>query len=92
MGEANDKLLHFLDFFLLTLLGFRAFAYSRIASLRVHAGLKATGFSISYSTLLEWNQRFIPGREVSLWDLGANFFGSLTAFLLIGISRKSQSC
>ncbi len=91
VAGVNDKLFHFLDFFLLTLLGFRAFAYSGQTLFHAKAGPKATGFSLGYGTLLEWNQRFIPGRAASLWDVAANVLGSLAAFLFIFLSKKPQN-
>lgn len=85
--EVDDKVLHFLDFFLLALLAFRTFALSVSSFFSAHAGVKAAAFSLLYGAFLEWVQVPVPGREMSLTDWLANAAGVLAASGIFWISR-----
>ena len=85
--QANDKVLHFLDFFLLALLSFRTFILSSLSFFHVKAGRKAALFSLLYGFLLEWAQRSVPGRDASFWDGMADALGVLVASGVFRISR-----
>lgn len=91
MLQANDKLLHFLDFLVLALLAFRTFTFSSQPLFYLHAGTKAAGFSVFYGSLLEWSQRTVPGRNASLWDWVADLAGILVASGIFRISRLTPS-
>lgn len=69
---ANDKILHFFGFLLLTLLGFKA----------ARTEWKIIAFSFLYGALIEWVQRFVPGRYGSLSDFLADGTGTVMAFLI----------
>ena len=85
--EVNDKLLHFLNFLLLPLLAFRAFARSRSTVFHRLSQAKAVTFSLLYGALLEWTQLSVPGRSASFEDWLADFAGTLVASGIFWISR-----
>lgn len=85
--HANDKVLHFLDFFLLALLAFRTFILSSRSLFCVQAARKAAGFSLFYGAFLEWAQRRVPGRDASFLDWIADAVGVLVASGIFRISR-----
>ena len=87
--RANDKALHFLNFLLLALFGFRAFFHSSHPLFSAQADKKATSLSFGYSVFLEWAQSGVPGRDPSFWDLVANAGGIFAALLTIWLSKKS---
>ena len=86
--RANDKVLHFLSFFLLTLLGFRAFSRSSYEMFYQYGEGKAVCFSLFYGPFIEWAQRSVPGREMSFMDVTADSLGTLLAFLIFRFSRR----
>jgi VanZ family protein len=88
VAQANDKLLHFLDFFILTLLGFRTFSQSSFPFLSQKARIHSVIFSIAYAVFLEWSQEGVPGRAASLTDGLADTLGTFAASL---ISRMGAS-
>lgn len=90
IASANDKLLHFLDFFLLALLAFQAFASSSRPIFSLQAGLKAASFSFFYGAFLEWLQLRVPGREGSFADWLADAAGILVASGIFRISRLTR--
>ena len=85
--RANDKVLHFLDFFLLALLAFRAFIFSSRPLFYAHAGRKAVVFSLFYGAFLEGVQLSVPGRDANFWDWTADASGVLVASGIFRISR-----
>ncbi|MBI2167730.1 MAG: VanZ family protein [Candidatus Omnitrophica bacterium] len=82
--------MHFLDFFLLALLAFRAFFYSPRPFFHLWAGEKAFVFSLLYGAFLEWAQRGVSGRVASLTDWGADALGALVATGIFRISRLTR--
>lgn len=84
--RVNDKLLHFVDFFLLALLGFRTFNSSSRRLFQVHAGTKVVTFSLFYGALLEWIQTAVPGRDASFKDWLADAAGTLAALMIFSFS------
>ena len=88
---ANDKVLHFLDFFLLGLLAFRTFTLPSRPLFQVQAGGKAAVFSLLYGTFLEVLQQRVPGRDASVWDWTADLVGVLVASGIFRISRLTPS-
>ena len=91
VARANDKLLHFLTFFILTLFGFRAFSYSSFNSVRRWGECKTISFSLFYGAYLEWAQRSVPGREMSFADFVADSFGTFAAFLIFLTPLRPKS-
>lgn len=89
--HANDKVLHFLDFFILALLAFRTFTLSSLPFFQVKAGRKAVGFSLLYGVFLEWAQWSVPGRDASFWDGTADALGVLAASGIFRISQLTLS-
>jgi VanZ family protein len=73
----NDKLLHFVDFFVFTLLGYGAFGGKN----------RAVVFSLIYAAFLEWMQMKVPGRDPSFADWIADAVGTFAALATVEISR-----
>ena len=88
IGRANDKLLHFLSFFLLALLGFRAFCHSSLELFNRYGEGKMISFSLFYGALIEWVQHSVPGRDMSFSDWLADALGTYLAFLVFRLSRR----
>ena len=86
--RANDKLLHFLSFLLLTLLGFRAFSYSSFDLFSQYGEGKTVSFSLFYGAFIEWAQRSVPGRNMSFSDWLADALGAFLAFWVFRYSRR----
>lgn len=80
--EANDKLLHFLDFLILTLLAFRSFFYSSSTFFSIKAGGKAFLFSAAYGAFLEGIQSRIGFREGNPLDWLADLAGCVLAYVI----------
>ena len=81
--QINDKLLHFLCFVILALLGFQAFSHSAARVFSVYAEGKSAAFSLFYGAFLEAVQQNVPGRFASFNDWLADAAGVLAAFLLL---------
>lgn len=88
--RVNDKLMHYVDFFLLTLLSFRTFASSR-SLLSRQAETKAAVFSVLYGAFLEWAQRNTVGRTPSFTDWLADALGVFSALIIFSISKLTPS-
>ena len=89
--ELNDKLVHFLDFFLLTLLSFRAFLYSTRPFFSSRGEWKAVSFSLFYGAFLEGVQISVPTRHGDFRDWLADVLGTLAAYGIFKISRLTGS-
>ena len=79
IAAANDKALHFLDYFILALLAYQTLYYSSRSFFYLHAGGKAVVFSLFYGAFMEWVQIGIPGRGASFSDWAADSLGVLVA-------------
>ena len=88
--RVNDKLLHFVDFFLLALLGFKTFNSSSKRLFQAHAGTKIVTFSLFYGALLEWIQTAVPGRDASFRDWMADAAGTLAALMIFSFSALTN--
>lgn len=78
--HVNDKIGHFIAYSVLTInLG-----------LLIHRSSywKVVMIVVAYSGLMEFFQSFVPGREVSLYDLLANTLGSLIGIGVLLIAKK----
>lgn len=87
MVETNDKLSHFLGYFLLALLSFRTFLGSSLILFHQRVGAKAVVFSLVYALLLEWAQKGVPGRSSSFVDWASDAVGIFFASFFFRISR-----
>lgn len=79
-----DKILHFGVYFVLGFLlnrWLRKIGYSKQTTNIIYALL------LLNAALDEWHQVLIPGRSVSIWDLGANFLGVAVARLTLNYKR-----
>lgn len=67
----NDKLIHFLEFFVLSILIFKVFQLFRFR----HYYILGILFCLMFIVLSEYLQSFIPSRSSSYFDMIADFFG-----------------
>lgn len=73
-----DKVAHFVLFFVLCGLGWRAFFHqSASPALKRRALLFAFLLTVAYGALDEFHQYFVPSRTPDVWDLAADAFGAL---------------
>ena len=77
----NDKLVHCISYFLLMMA--LDFSFRSGKSLL----LKST-FVLIYSSLIEYGQSFVPGREMSVGDVIANASGIFVFILLVPILKR----
>ena len=96
LSSAPDKVMHLGAYFLMAILSVRAFAKGLLEP--AGPGVLASGVALAvvYGASDEWHQSFVPGRDASLWDLGADAAGALlagVALLLLwkGLSRRRGS-
>lgn len=75
---AFRKAAHFIEYFVLTYLSFRAFGKNNLRTLA-----DAMLFSVIYAFSDEYHQSFILGREASLKDIGIDSLGITFAVWLI---------
>lgn len=74
-----DKLLHFIEYFVLGYLLMRVFsASSGLTIVRYSAALTLL-FGILYAVSDEWHQSFVSGRCASLWDIAYDSMGIASA-------------
>ena len=77
----NDKLVH--------LLGYFAFMLTLDFSVRPGEMLWQKAVIIfAYSCAIEYAQGFVPGRDVSIWDVSANGIGILGYVFCVPILKK----
>jgi len=87
VAQANDKVLHLINFLILALLAYRTFSFSSRTFFSLHAEVKAAGFSLFYGALLEWIQTGIPGRQGDVADWLADAVGIFIASVIFRISK-----
>jgi VanZ family protein len=80
----KDKIGHFVAYTVLTLNGLIIQKYQSKKFWMLFA-------FILYGGLMEFLQGFVPGREVSAWDLVANTNGVLIGFALIQLFEKANN-
>ncbi|MBM3916508.1 MAG: hypothetical protein FJ349_02715 [Sphingomonadales bacterium] len=68
--QLNDKVGHFIGYGILSLNTFLVFGFRS----KWHTTFILL-FLIGWGVLMEWLQGFVPGREVSGWDIVANAIG-----------------
>ena len=74
--EGCDKIAHFVEYFIL---GWALRYWSRGGSPRFLAG------GVAFAAFDEFHQRYVPGREMSLWDFVADAAGITAGFLITGV-------
>lgn len=80
--EGCDKVAHFVEYFIL---GWALRYWSRGGS----PGFLAGG--IAFAAFDEFHQRYVPGREMSLWDFVADAAGVVAGFLITGAFCKRRA-
>ena len=77
----NDKLVHMVSYFILIL----TFDFSVKSGEAIF--VKAI-FVFVYSCAIEYAQGFVPGREVSFWDIVANAVGIFSFVLCVPLLKR----
>jgi len=70
-------ILHVIEYAIFTFLLFRAFANSKNITLKNNTILLSITIATVYGMMNEFYQNFVPGRIYSVFDMIANFIGSL---------------
>ncbi len=78
--EHLDKVVHLLVYYIFAVLGYRLLANKR------HYLYMCLGI-VAYSGLIELGQSYIPGREMSAFDLLANIVGVALGALVVNRRR-----
>lgn len=76
-GRVNDKILHFVEYAALAFLINRAFMLLRPSASLRRTTLLAIALGTAFGLTDEIHQRFVPNRDASLYDLLADFLGSV---------------
>lgn len=76
-----DKIIHFLVYFILSLLVIRLFQYEGRFSRPVEASFTLI-LAGGYGTLIELMQHFIPGRDSSIFDALINILGAVIGIII----------
>jgi VanZ family protein len=87
-----DKLVHLGLFFILTFLWYRVGRKNRKEKLnKIKFITKYLVFGIGIAILVEYLQRFIPGRSFDFWDMAANILGGTIGTVCFYILYRKQS-
>jgi VanZ family protein len=78
-----DKVAHLLVYYIFAVLGYRTLGNRR------HFHYMCLGI-ITYSALLELGQSYIPGREMSLYDLLANIGGVILGAMVMNLKYSKS--
>jgi len=84
-----DKLFHFVEYFILGALLFRAFANSSGKANFKLMLIFSILIAALYGVLDEFHQRFIPGRTQDIFDVFSDIIGSLSGALLYMHKERS---
>jgi VanZ family protein len=88
--EGTDKLVHFVEYFILSLLLYRGIDGKAASSIwQIFAALVVIGFVIA--CLDELYQHSVPGRDSSVLDLAADFAGVFTGAAIALYRRRRYS-
>jgi len=88
-SNSPDKFYHFGAYGLLSfILYFTLFFQNKILIFKKYTAVFTLLFTSLFGTLNELNQIFIPGRSANIFDVIANFLGSLLTVLIIKFSFK----
>lgn len=85
------KTAHFVEFFVLGLLIYRAFRRGRPSAWRLTWALLSCALAAGLAVLDEFHQLFVPGRVGSLTDSGLDSAGALAAMVLVYARAYFQS-
>lgn len=77
----KDKVLHALVYGLLALLAWQVFRHWTVTCHRFWPWL----YAVVFGATDEWHQYYVPGRDSSVWDWGADAAGAAVALLLVKI-------
>lgn len=80
--EGCDKVAHFVEYFIL---GWALRYWSRGGSRGFLVG------GVAFAAFDELHQRYVPGREMSLWDFVADAAGVVAGFLITGAIYKRRA-
>lgn len=84
-----DKVLHAVFYAILCFLVWRALWFqSRVGIFQRHSLLVAFLFSFGYGIVMEWYQRYLPGRSPDIYDAVANGTGALICVLVLMWRQK----
>lgn len=86
-APGSDLVAHGIAYCFLGLLALRAF-HGRFGPLRVVPTFAAVALTVAYGASDEWHQSFVPGRTMSLADLGADTAGALIACGLVAVVAR----
>ncbi len=87
----NDKVTHGLEYFLLSLLTWNAFARSRIPQLHARISLFTSLYGLATGAATELAQRWVPGRFSEWWDWVADGAGILLGLGVIKVAGRLKS-
>ncbi|MBE0572716.1 MAG: VanZ family protein [Ignavibacteriaceae bacterium] len=88
-SNSPDKFYHFAAYGLFSfILYFTLFFQNKILLLKKYTAAFTILFASLFGVLNEFNQIFIPGRSANIYDVIANFIGSLVTVLIIKFSLK----
>ena len=79
----NDKLAHYLGYFVMVMMLDFAYSAGRYLIFKI-------GLIVGYSIVIEVAQNYIPGRDMSIHDLLANGLGVFSFILLLPYIQKFQ--
>ena len=88
MPKKSDKILHFLEYFFLALLLWRAFACERFWTLESGRVIAVVLIGCLYAASDEIHQSYVPGRFASIYDWFADVAGILGMLTLMVIRLK----
>jgi VanZ family protein len=87
--KLSDKVLHAIEYALLSVLCYRAFRHAAGTWGGQYAVLLAIVATMTYGVTDEWHQAFVPFREPDRWDLAADLLGTLGSVLAsVWVDRK----
>lgn len=85
----QDKLYHALAYMLMGVLAWRCFRH--VVSTPIILGLWSIAFCSLYGFSDEWHQSFVPGRDSSIEDWGADTVGAIIGVILLGMRKPAVS-
>jgi len=88
LPQKSDKILHFLEYFLLAFLLWRVLARERFWTLESERALAIVLIGSAYAAFDEIHQSFVPGRYASIYDWFADVAGILGMLTLMIIRLK----
>ncbi|HHT28060.1 MAG TPA: VanZ family protein [Firmicutes bacterium] len=87
--SVSDKLLHFLEYAVLSALLYTAFR-GGLGLRPKQAHWLSILLAVVYGASDEWHQSFVPGRDMSIYDWYADCLGAIAAQALIYIGRVAR--